>query len=239
MFTNLLRLSPALGALVFFSFFVFSASFGDQYRYLTPISVFIAWSILQIPCEVENLKTRQAQLLVVVTLICLIGSALLQFMMAQRISASISGQIELQLARAEMGRWLEKNTQSGTRVLSGDLGAVAYFNPSNFYVDSVGLTNSGLVSDLVEGRSSYGTHIKSSNPDILVDTVDQNGVIGSEWTYNNPDKYYDQNVISTPPESLFRNDYVLNQIKLLPERSSSELLVGAYTLTKTDRPFTE
>lgn len=227
-----LRMLPAWVSLVVFLVFLGLASYSDQYRYLTPLSAFASWGILQMSyIDIQKLKPRrQAERMKIQLVFLLVVLCLWQIPIANRMQSSVGPQTQLQLARAEMGRWLEINTPSESRVLSGDLGAISYFNPSNHYIDSVGLTNKKLLDDLLRGIP-YSVAIKSYLPDYLADTQDQNLVTGSENTYNAPQNYFDGGSLKPISLTTLREDFTLHPLQIISGGNRVELSVGAYDLS--------
>ena len=134
----------------------------------------------------------------------------------------------LQEARQQMGVFLEKSTPEGSRVLSGDLGALSFYNLSNTYVDSVGLTNIELLEKLQSGEK-YSKIIDDRLPMYAVDTIDEFGILGSEQTYNNPSGYFSIELASdeTCP---FKQRYLIQEIAIYPKISPDILRVAAWEL---------
>lgn len=58
--------------------------------------------------------------------------------------------IEYQMAREEIGKWMEENLDGAT-VLSGSLASIAYHNPSSRFLDFSGLTSRGLLNSVEKG----------------------------------------------------------------------------------------
>ena len=83
---------------------------------------------------------------------------------------SVTPGLEIQSARIDAGRHLEE--QSGPRgtVLSGDLGAIAFYNPSNKYLDQ-GLVTPSVV-DSIEDGGDVVQPIASVRPEFIADTSD-------------------------------------------------------------------
>lgn len=133
----------------------------------------------------------------------------------------------IQEGRTEAGKWLEANTPDGSIILSGDLGAISYYNPSNTYVDSGGLTNQKLI-DAVESNGSYSDVITSRNPMYVVDT-EKDGQTGSEGIFNNPQGFYLTKVYSN---CKFNDIYEEQLLKRWPDSPApSGLYVAIYKLT--------
>jgi hypothetical protein len=106
------------------------------------------------------------------------------------LTARTSGFLYVQEARGIIGRRLEAETRPGTVVLSGDLGALSFYNIGNVYVDANGLTNRSLIAGL-EAGTTYSKLIEDRHPAILVDTADATLVTGSEKLFDNPSGYFD------------------------------------------------
>lgn len=95
----------------------------------------------------------------------------------------------VQEARISAGKWLESNSEPGSKVLAADLGALAFYNPSNTYIDSGGLVNRELIQLLLRD-GDYAGEIRRREPDYLADTAASNGLTSSEVIFDNPQKHY-------------------------------------------------
>lgn len=210
--------------------FLLSASYSDQYRYLTPLSVLASWCFVQWATADGLFERPRALRRVSVLVLSLIVVGLCwQVLVAGRIQAASAPFLETQRAREEMGRWLEANTPSGTRILAGDLGSLAYWNPSNTYIDSSGLTNRQLLRGLQEGVP-YAEIIQRQSPDLVVDTVDPSGRIGSIETFNAPRGYFDQDAILPVPGPPFDSVYRLALVRESPDTADRSFSVTAFRL---------
>lgn len=67
-----------------------------------------------------------------------------------QIRGATSGFIEYQMAREEIGKWMEENL-NGATVLSGSLASIAYHNSSSRFIDLSGLTSRGLLNSVEKG----------------------------------------------------------------------------------------
>lgn len=229
----LIVLMPLTLGLIAFLLFASLAARSDYFRYLSPLSVFLAVGILVLLREIDasslSHDERAPQVLGWAALAVVVVYIPAQLVAAQGLASDVNSRIYLQQARIEMGRWLESETPPATRVLAGDLGALAYFNPSNVYVDSVGLTNAVLTEGLV-GDASYRTLIREAGPEWVVDTVGASGVIGSEATYDDPEGYYTLDLDRAEPGS-FRLAWRPMLVKRLPPKvDETDAYIGAYIL---------
>jgi hypothetical protein len=111
---------------------------------------------------------------------------------SEQISSRTSTYMYVQKARADAGKWLEKNSPAGSRVVSADIGALSYFNPSNVFLDAPGLANRSQLKTLLNSEDVY-LSMKNQNPEYLADTVGPDGVSAVETILSNPLGYYVEN----------------------------------------------
>lgn len=181
--------------------FLIESPNSDSYRYnlilFPPTGFIILLAVYSFVTYFKFNSLKKASTVIAALLVLIV-----LFAAARESRTNLSGAINnnqwwwyIQEGRAEAGKWLEENTPPGSIVLSGDLGAISYYNPSNIYVDSGGLTNQQLV-DAVESSGSYSDVIISRMPMYVVDT-EQNGQTGSEGIFNNPQGFYLSKVTSS------------------------------------------
>ncbi len=84
-------------------------------------------------------------------------------------TSGVAPGLEVQQARIDAGILLEKDSPPGSTVLSGDLGAIAFYNPSNKYLDQ-GLVTPSLVESINETGDAV-TPIIEANPQYVADTI--------------------------------------------------------------------
>ncbi len=142
---------------------------------------------------------------------------------SSNIAARTSTYMYVQKARAEAGKWLEANTPAGSRVVSADIGALSYFNPSNVFLDTPGLVNRRQLNEVLNGGDVYLT-MREQRPDFLADTVGTDGVSAVESILSNPLGYYvesSQVRSSCPRLPVFEKELLF----LTPERPTSILQI--------------
>lgn len=142
---------------------------------------------------------------------------------AREISSRTSTYMYVQKARAEAGKWLEENTPNGSRVVSADIGALSYFNPSNTYLDAAGLVNRDQLRTVLNSGDVYSS-MKLQRPNYLADTVGPDGVSAVESILSNPLGYYidGSGAFSSCPELPLFDKKIE---KLLPETPPSILQI--------------
>lgn len=128
----------------------------------------------------------------------------------------------VQGARIEASKWLEGNTQPGTIVISSDIGALAYYNPSNVYIDAAGLVNRTHLNNVVGGGDVF-LSLSSRKPQILADTIGTDGISGVEQIMSNPNGYYVESsgVTTSCPVTPFRK----SELKVFPDSPTSNLTI--------------
>jgi hypothetical protein len=230
-------LAPIVSIVVLLAFLAVSAS-SDFYRYELALLVPCILLLAQTPELIGQLGTwtrigRMQEIVGVGLVAALAGASVLSVVnFVPRVSAieQTTGRfLYLQEARHQMGEFLEEATPEGSKVLSGDLGALSFYNLSNTYVDSVGLTNIELLQKLQSGER-YSEIIDARLPVYAVDTIDELGILGSEQTYNNPSGYFSIDLASdgTCP---FKQRYLTREIAIYPKIAPDILSVAAWELT--------
>lgn len=222
-------------ALFAFSIYLGQAPNSDSYRYQLPYIpivglAFLAAAKILFDSKWLRRKSKRCSMVIITGLsILLLVPAGVQG--ASNRSTAILGNYwwwYLQQARIDAGSWMEENTPKNSRVLSGDLGAVAFYNPSNFYIDSGGLANSSLL-DSVERGYSYSDKIIDQNPSFMVDTQSME-TIGSERIFNETSSFYNSGTYSN---CKFSDVYKKTLLKRFPELDDeSGLFIGIYHLEK-------
>lgn len=142
---------------------------------------------------------------------------------ASQIESRTSTYMYVQRARAEAGKWLEKNSPPGSRVVSADIGALSYFNPSNIFVDTPGLVNRKQLQIVQEGGDVYSS-MKAQSPSYLADTVGPDGISAVESILSNPLGYYNEDSkvgSSCTMLPIFNKDV----LELIPKKPTSILQI--------------
>jgi hypothetical protein len=142
---------------------------------------------------------------------------------ASQIKSRTSTYMYVQRARADAGKWLEKNSPPGSRVVSADIGALSYFNPSNVFLDTPGLVNREQLQTVQKGGDVYSS-MKAQSPSYLADTVGPDGISAVESILSNPLGYYseDSKVRSSCTTLPIFNKDVL---ELIPQQPTSILQI--------------
>jgi hypothetical protein len=187
---SFIELAPAILFVTLFGYLV-QVPFSDEYRYqlilLIPATVGILFYGVKFGNFVSNLNfERSIQLIFITFTISVIGTSHVQI---ESVTNSTSGLWYVQQARIDAGKWLEKNSEPGSWILAGDIGAISYFNPSNNFIDSAGLVNRDLLR-VVSTGGNYGSEIVSREPDFVADTTGLAGQTASEYIFDNVESYY-------------------------------------------------
>jgi arabinofuranosyltransferase len=96
-----------------------------------------------------------------------------------------------QHARKEIGRWIERNVPAGTRVISSDLGAIAYHARSHEFMDATGLTSLvPLHAALDADWRRVWTWLDDARPSLLADTRWPTGEIQSQLILERPETFF-------------------------------------------------
>jgi len=170
--------------------FILRSPHSDEHRYeLVLFVLFVLGSALTF----EQLNRAQAWPLQVLGfgIVLVFGFSAISRGTAEsaQISSRTSTYMYVQKARADAGKWLEQNTPPGSSVVSGDIGALAYFNPSNIFLDTPGLANRTQLKTLLNHGDVY-LSMKNQGPEYLADTVGPDGVSAVETILSNPLGYY-------------------------------------------------
>jgi hypothetical protein len=147
-------------------------------------------------------------------------------------STSASTYSYVQEARIDAGKY-SSSTLSKERILSGDIGALSFYSLGNQWIDSSGLTNSSLIHDITSGKS-YREFIFQSEPSYLIDTVNANGIAGSEEIYNNPSGYFNLLgiEIQSTSECTFKEVFRPKVLKVFPDTVKDNLTIQIWKLNK-------
>jgi hypothetical protein len=131
----------------------------DEYRYQMLLFVPAVLLVATIPHSVrENSSTLPMVIKTAVLVLSLLMFVFSTSKMANSNRQSLaivkgsSWAWYVQDSRIEIGKWMEDNLPHGSKVISGDLGALSFYNISNTYIDFSGLVN----RDMLENVSSGG-----------------------------------------------------------------------------------
>jgi hypothetical protein len=142
---------------------------------------------------------------------------------SRQIASRTSTYMYVQRARADAGKWLEENSPVGSRVVSADIGALSFYNPSNVYLDAAGLANRNQLR-AVRNQGDVFLNMKNQSPTYLADTVGPDGVSAVETILSSPLGYYVENSgvqTSCPKLPIFSKDIEI----MLPKNPTSILQV--------------
>ena len=204
--------------------FILRSPHSDEYRYelilFVPliISCSFAFGLLM---RVQNAQIRFLGVVIILVFgFSSIGNGLNQ---STEIESRTSTYMYVQRARAEAGKWLEKNSAHGSKVVSADIGALSYFNPSNIFLDTPGLVNRQQLQTVQDGGDVY-LSMKSQSPIYLADTVGPDGISAVESILSNPLGYYnDKAKVSSSCQKLpIFNKRIL---ELIPKKPTSILQI--------------
>jgi len=135
----------------------------------------------------------------------------------------------LQEQRAIAGKFLEESLDKNATVIASDIGAIAFFNLKNQYIDASGLTNSQLMGK-VTNDLGYRKQIIEFKPDFLVDTTNSSNVTGTEYIFDNLDKYYIRN-FENEFKCKFKEVFDKKLIKKFPDSiSTNDLFISFWSI---------
>lgn len=221
-------------ALIAVTAFMLNSPHSDSYRYdLIIFPPMAAVILLALNYSTSEFASNPLRIVSAVTIVAITLGGILYISKDSKQNLEMAAQGNswwwyLQEARTDAGIWLENNTPKDSIILAGDLGALSFYNPSNTFIDSGGLTNQKLI-DAVEKSGSYSDVIVSQNPTYVVDT-ERDGITGSETIFNAPQEFY---VNGTYSECKFEDIFNKKLIKRFPESkeiATSGLYVGIYKI---------
>jgi hypothetical protein len=135
----------------------------------------------------------------------------------------------IQNSRIQAGKWLEINTPKNSRVLAADLGAIAYYNPSNVIIDGAGLVNQSLL-DVIEKSESYSEYMQNSEIRYLVDGYSPNQPKAIEFIMNGLSGFYDPLKSQVYSTCSFEELFKLKELKTFPENLSPDEEIVRYSI---------
>jgi hypothetical protein len=98
---------------------------------------------------------------------------------------------EHQVARKELGRWIDQNISTTELILSSDIGAIAYYAQRHDFVDALGLTSTMPVNAIKAGNWSHFTNwLREEQPRFVADTGRENGEIQALNLIRSPSSYF-------------------------------------------------
>ena len=213
---------------IMFTILIFSAH-SDFYRYyivLLPLLALYAVYLINNSNFRVHLNTKVKTLIVFSVLIM----NLLVFRIGiDSVIQNTSQYLYLQEQRAIAGKFLEESLDKNDTVIASDIGAIAFFNLKNRYIDASGLTNSQLMGK-VTNDLGYRKQIIEFKPDFLVDTTNSSNVTGTEYIFDNLDKYYIGN-FENEFKCKFKEVFDKKLIKEFPESiSSNDLFISLWSI---------
>lgn len=214
------------------SIFLLASPSSDSFRYHLLLLPPLGWAVAYSSALVFDLwltRTRKIKVtsLAAVILLLIIPIFVQAKISIQTVMSANQWWFYIQEARITAGKWMEENSPAGSRVLSGDLGAIAFYNLSNVYLDSGGLTSKFLL-DSIENGGSYPNAIVKQYPEFVVDT-EESGLTGSERIFNESNVFYNSGVYSN---CRFSDVFVKQNLKRIPKNpEDGELAVGIYKLS--------
>lgn len=190
----------ALGPVALFALgaFTLMAAHADFFRYHVPLLVPLAVTASMFPIsravnhdldQSKVLKRLFGGLVMTASIGLVLSLAVAAPSRLAQLYGATSQYGYLQRERIELGKYLEETLPPGSRVLSGDLGALAFYNSSSEFVDISGLTNRSLIDGLKSGVP-YQDLILARRPSFLADTVNSAGITGSEEVFDEPSRYF-------------------------------------------------
>lgn len=218
------------GLFIALTLFVLKSPHSDERRYelvlLVPLLIAVAL-LFENLLKIKSLYGR----LVSVVVFCSFGfySVSVGLNESRQIASRTSTYMYVQRARADAGKWLEKNSPAGSKVVSADIGALSFYNPSNIYLDAAGLANRSQLRT-VRNRGDVFVTMKNQSPMYLADTVGPDGISAVETILSNPLGYYLENSgvqTSCPQLPIFSKDVEI----ILPNNPTSILQVQVSKIT--------
>lgn len=167
----------------------------DFYRYQLPLLIVVVILTVELLSNIDlNLPLLDRKSIRILSISTVMFAFLFTTFQSNRtelesLVPSTSKYLYVQEARINAGMWLESNTPPGSRVLAGDIGALAFYNPSNVFIDSAGLVNRQLLETVIAGED-YSKAIRDRSPDYIADTSGPDGLTASESIYDKPQSYY-------------------------------------------------
>jgi hypothetical protein len=207
-------------------------AFSDLFRYqllLYPVifsSIIFLFRIFLVPYTSNSLFVVFFSILILFTSTKIINEQKTLF-----INAYTSQQwwAYIQNSRIQAGEWLETNTPKNSRVLAADLGAIAYYNPSNVIIDGAGLVNESLL-DVIEKSESYSEYMQKSEIRYLVDGYSPNQPKAIEFIMNGLSGFYDPLKTRVYSTCSFEELFKLRELKTFPENLSPDEEIVRYSI---------
>lgn len=218
-------------ALITASLFLIASANSDWSRYEIHLVPVLALCALQLAPLAEQKTFMSNQWIVGLVMVVLALQAILSPIVASSLKAESEERAYLQQARRDMGHWLQRNTAAGSRVLSSDIGALAFFNLENTYIDAGGLTNGRLLQRLRAGED-YGDVIRDQDPDFLVDSRMNMGITGAESIFNDPSSYFSQEKLLVTSRCNFEQAFVQHPLVVFPKTSASSAEIFSSRLSR-------
>lgn len=179
--------------LVLLSAFILRSPHSDEYRYELVLFVLFVLATALVIEQLNRARSWPQQVLGLLAVLVFGLTAINRGTAeSEQISSRTSTYMYVQKARADAGKWLEKNSPAGSRVVSADIGALSYFNPSNVFLDAPGLVNRSQLKTVLNSEDVY-LSMKNQSPEYLADTVGPDGVSAVETILSNPLGYYVEN----------------------------------------------
>lgn len=165
----------------------------DEMRYQLPLlvalGVIVATSVSYILSSLTN-RTALAAVMLLGT-ITVLATATSNYRQFKKIRMSTSWSWEIQQARIDLGKQISGKIPSGSRVWSGDLGALSFYDHKNIYIDGAALVNHQLL-EVVRSSGDYAREIARQNPDYIADSVGESDGRPSVLSiFDAPQNYYE------------------------------------------------
>ena len=232
------NLTPVLALISSILVVVFGA-YSDEFRYIAPITGIAVALLIFLPellSHVREIYKTQVTVLAVLSLVFATSHSVHSGIFLSREIMNGLGYQYLQSARIETGKWIEANLPTNSIILSEDIGAISFYSPSLKFIDASGLNNHNLLTGIQLGQS-YAANVIKAEPSYLVGTTDKNLQTGSEWIFENPQKYYDPKSILVKSDCLFSQAFDKRLINQLPKNESVPLTITVWKLTPTGKCF--
>jgi hypothetical protein len=209
---------------IMFTILIFSAH-SDFYRYYIVLLPLLALYTVYLINNSNFQVHLNNKIMTLIAFSVLIINLLIFRIGIDLVIQNTSKYLYLQEQRAIAGKFLEEYLDKNATVIASDIGAVAFYNLKNQYFDASGLTNSQLMGK-VTNNLGYRKHIIEFKPNFLIDTTNSSNVTGTEYIFDNLNKYYignfknefkckfkevfDKKLIKKFPDSLSTNDLYIS-----------------------------
>jgi len=163
----------------------------DQNRYMTHLLPVMAVATARVCRTVPERLSAPRAAVILLGVILLVAASYQAARNQVRVAQFFSRTADHQMAREQIGRWLQAQVPSGQLILSSDVGAIAYFAKSHDFIDTFGLTSRSPVAALEKGQwSLFIEEMKAKKPSWAADTGAPDGTLQALEILNRPSRFY-------------------------------------------------